>query len=133
MAMRLIFIAVAHDGDGMALREGLKKSKGEFLSVVFDRAVEAVDGAAFKQLSPVSLGEFSPRQSTRLERPEQGFARTEVGHPDVIARFAQATASDASGQDSQAVFGWLDWAIDGFGFDHAACSKSARRTFVRRY
>jgi len=41
MAMGLVFSAMAHNGNGLALREILKLTQGEVLSVVFDGAVVA--------------------------------------------------------------------------------------------
>jgi hypothetical protein len=48
VAIWLVFGAMAHDGNGFALRHFLKEAEGEFLSVVFDGAVAAVKGGTFK-------------------------------------------------------------------------------------
>ena len=46
--MGFILSAMAHHGYGFALRQFLQKAQREFLAVVLDGAIAAIDGAAFK-------------------------------------------------------------------------------------
>lgn len=48
VAVRFVFEAMTHDGNGFALCQFLKEAEGEFLSVVFDGAVLAINGEAIK-------------------------------------------------------------------------------------
>lgn len=48
MAVGLVFGAMAHHGDVLTLGQFLKEAEGEFLAVVFDDAVAAINRAAFK-------------------------------------------------------------------------------------
>ena len=68
MAVTLPFGAMAHQGDRLAFCELLKEAEGEFLPVVLDRAIAAVNGAAFKQFFPITTIELGPGYLAIQER-----------------------------------------------------------------
>jgi len=97
MAMQLILSAMAHYCDSPAFCQCLEQSERKFLPVVFDGAIAAVSGAAFKQLLPVTTAEFSPGYFSALPRVEQPFTRAEIGHPDMIPTGGHTAATKTSG------------------------------------
>lgn len=100
MAMGLVFGTMAHEGNGLAPGQLLKEAEGEFLAVVFDGAVAAINCAAFKQFLPITATELGPREFPGQEGAEEGFAGAEICHPNIIARTWQAASAKAGGQDS---------------------------------
>ena len=100
MAVGLGFGAMAHEGNGLAPGQFLKEAEGEFLAVVFDGAVAAVNRAAFKQFLAVTTVELGPGNFSIQHRAQQSFAGTKVGHPNIVSGTRQATSAKASGQDS---------------------------------
>ena len=118
MAVWLIFGAMAHHRHGSAFGQLLEQTEGEFLAVIFDGAIAAVNGATFKQFVPVTTSELGPGNLSIQHRAQQSFAGTKVGHPNIVAGGGQATAAKAGGQNPESIFGRFHGAEDGFGFDH---------------
>jgi hypothetical protein len=58
VAVRLVFVAVAHQRDRAAFRQHLQQPQRELLAVVLDVAVLAVDAAALVQLLLVRAREL---------------------------------------------------------------------------
>src|SRR5438477_6227028 len=97
--MRLVWGAMAHHSHGPAFRQFLKEAEGEFLPMVLDGAIAAVNRAAFKQFLPVTAIKLAPGYLFIQHRAQQLLAGTKVGHPNVVARGRHATSTKASGQN----------------------------------
>src|SRR5689334_18776400 len=101
--MGLIFVAMAQQSYGRALRQGLQKPKGEFLAVVFDRSVALVDRVALDELLAVTLAELTPANRPGLKLSQEFFTRPEVRHPNIILRTGQPAPAESRHQDTQSV------------------------------
>lgn len=73
MTMPFIFGALAHEGDRFVFRDSLQQAQREFLAVVFDGAVVAVDGAVGEEFLFVTLGEFGQINLTGFKCAQGGF------------------------------------------------------------
>src|SRR5712672_3430993 len=103
MAMRLVLGAMAHERDGAGTRQRLQQPQREFLAVVPDCAVARIDAAAFQKLLLVATRELAPAHALPEDIAQQGLARPEIGHPDIVAVRRQAAATQPGRKNSQAV------------------------------
>jgi hypothetical protein len=60
VAMPLLVSAMAHQRDGLAIRQLLKQAEREFLAVIFDGAIAVIKASAFKQFRPITTSELGP-------------------------------------------------------------------------
>ena len=93
----------------------LQKAQGEFLPMILDGPIAAIDTASFEQFLAITPSKFGPAHAAVLELPQQDFARTKVSHPDIIKVAGQATAAKAARQDSQPVVTGIDGRENRFG------------------
>jgi hypothetical protein len=119
VAVKLILVAVTEQRHRPAFAKRLEKPQGELLAVVFDCRISLIDGSALAQLVAITAAEYGPSNFARLEFFEQGFAPTEIRHPNSVACLGQATASKARRQNSQSVFVPINRRMDAFGSDHS--------------
>ena len=111
MTMPLIFRAMTKQREGLLLRQVLKQTQGEFLSVVFDSLVPRIDSAAFHKLLEVQPAVLTPGYLAGEDSIAQLFARPEVRHPDIESVRRQPAASSSRGKNPEAVAG-LDSALN---------------------
>ena len=108
MTVRLCLSAMAQQGDGSGFAKLLEQPQGEFLAVVFDGVIATVNGAFLEQFLPVTAAKLAPGDPAIFHRVQEVLARSEIGHPNIITRDRHAPATKASGENPQAVRGWLD-------------------------
>jgi hypothetical protein len=118
MAVRLVLGAVAEQGNGPSFGEFLQEAQGKLLAMVFDRMIAAVNRATFEQFVAVPPAEIGPGDFSGQHGAKQRFGGAEISHPDMVTGGAQAASAEAGGEDAETIFGTLDRAEDGFGFDH---------------
>lgn len=103
MTLRGVLCAVVEERDVLLFGELGDEPEGELLAVVLDCGVVRIDRGRREELGAVSSGEFPPRDLPRQRRLQQLLARTEVGHPDVVAIGRQAAPAKARGESPQPV------------------------------
>lgn len=65
MAMLLVFGAMAQQRHGLVLGKMLQETQSEFLAMIFDSLVAAIDRAVLTQFLAISIAEFGPRDFSR--------------------------------------------------------------------
>lgn len=85
MTFFLILITVAHDGDGIPFGEGLEKTQGKLLTVIFNSPIALVDCPALKELFTIPSTEFCPSNTFIASLFEKLLARPETSHPDIVS------------------------------------------------
>jgi len=107
--------ALAEQRHVLPPRQFLDQAQREFLAMVLDRLIPGVKILGKEKLLLVSADIFLPANLAGLPLSQQGLARTQAGHPDVITTFRNTTAAKPAGQDAEAVAG-LNRRMDRFGF-----------------
>lgn len=130
MAVFFRFRAMAEQRDRLVLRQFLNQSQRKLLPMISDDLIVSIGPAALKhfRLIPARVG-------VPINRPfqktfEQRFARSQVCHPNVIARFLYPSPPKASHENAQAVFFRIDRGMNRFCSKHCfhtPCRRSDRR------
>ena len=118
MTMLFVLGTMAQQRHRVIFGEMLEETQGEFLAVILDSLIAAIDRAALAQLFPISLAVLRPGDFPRQKFIPELLARAEVCHPDMVKVFRQAPSSAARRENSQAVLKRLDPGVNGLGFDH---------------
>ena len=85
MAMWLVFGAMAEQRHGLILRQVLEEAQGEFLAVILDSLITAIDQSVFPQFLTVAITEFGPGNFPRQKLVPELLARAEISHPNIEA------------------------------------------------
>ena len=120
MAVRFIFGAMAQQRDRAVPSDRLQQPEGEFLTVILDRGIGAVQFIALKQFFAVAMAELLPFDPARLKVAQQTFARTKIGHPDIVLRCRHAPATKSCRHDTQSILLGFHRGKNGFRFDPQA-------------
>ena len=118
MAMPLLLGAMTKERHSSRLRQVLEESQGEFLAVIFDSFVAAIDPARFPQFFQIPAAVFLPGNLVRQNGVSQFLARTEVWHPDIETIAGQATSPPTGRQNPQSILPRLDFGVNGLGLEH---------------
>jgi hypothetical protein len=125
VTVSLVFSAMAEKRHRLMLRKMLQEPQSEFLAVIFDSLVAAIDRAVFAQFLAIASAEYLPRDLARQKFIPEVLARPEIGHPNIVSVFRQASASATGRENSQAVVLRIDFGMDGLCFEHrfGVCNK----------
>jgi len=85
VAMGLVFIAMAHQGDVLPAPECLQQSQRKLLPMILDSPILSVEAGAFFQFAPVAATKFRPRDTLLTGSIHESFAGCQIWHPNVIA------------------------------------------------
>ena len=96
----LVLFALTQERDGVALRQVLEETQGELLTVIFDRAVPAIDRTTLEQFLPIAPRKLAPGDLVGLESTQELLARTEIGHPHMVASLGQPPTAKTGGKDT---------------------------------
>src|SRR5207302_1875887 len=118
MTMRLVFGAMAEQRHGLIFGQMLKKPQCEFLPVILDSLVAAINRPAFPQFATIAAAESRPRDFAGLKFLSQALARSQVGHPNVKPVHRQTPPAPTGRENPQAVFSRFDLRANAFGFEH---------------
>ena len=118
VAMLLVFGAMAQQRHSLVLRKMLQEAQSEFLAVILDSLVAAIDRAVLAQFLAISVAEFGPRDFSRQKFIPELLARPEIGHPNIVAIFRQAAAPAARRENSQTVIARFDRGVNGLCLEH---------------
>jgi hypothetical protein len=69
VALRLVFGAVAHQGDPIPARKPLDQTERELLTVILDRAAPRINGSVHEQFPSIFPKESGPRDAAGLRVP----------------------------------------------------------------
>src|ERR1700693_5174792 len=127
MTLLLIFCAMAHQGHRASTSELLYQAQREFLSVVLDGSAASVYRAVKEQFLLVLLRKLRPGDFPILEGREKALTRTEIGHPNVIARRWQPTTAKSSDEPEKAITLAIDGRPGAFRSEHRPSPPAARR------
>jgi hypothetical protein len=118
MAMLFILGAMAKQRNGSGFGQVLEKPQGEFLAVILDPLIPAIDRARLAQLCQITAAVFRPGYLTREDCISQLLARPEVCHPNVETIAGQSPAAPARRQDPKTILLRFDFGVNGLGFEH---------------
>src|SRR5581483_10642761 len=85
VTVRLVLGAMAKKRHIAGASERLQKPQREFLTMVLDGAVARVHATAFGALLAIAAGKLGPIGLAGQNIMQKLLARTEIGHPDVVA------------------------------------------------
>ena len=118
VTMRLFFRAMAEQRHGLIFGEMLQEPQREFLPVILDSLVPAINRPAFPQFAAITAAEFRPGNFGGLKFFSQSLARSQVGHPNVKPVRRQTPPAPTRRENPQAVFPRFDLRVNAFGFEH---------------
>jgi hypothetical protein len=118
VTMALVFGAMAEQRHRLILRKMLQEPQSEFLTVIFDSVVAAIDRAALAQFLTIASAEYLPRDLASQKFIPEVLARPEIGHPNIISLFRQAPASATRRENSQTVVPRTDFGMNGLCSEH---------------
>ena len=116
--MFLLLGAMAQQRHGPVPGEMLEETQGEFLAVIFNSLVTAVDRAAQAQFLAIAFAEFRPGDLARQQFIPELLAWPEVCHPNIVSVSWQSPAQAARRENSETVLGRIDFGMDGLCFEH---------------
>jgi hypothetical protein len=85
MTFFLILITVAHDGDGIPFGEGLEKTQGKLLTVIFNSPITLVDRSALKKFFAIPFTKFLPTDTVLAKLFTKFIAWSQTCHPDIVS------------------------------------------------
>src|SRR5438067_12836687 len=118
VTMRLVFGAMAEQRHGLSLGQMLQEPQREFLPVILDAFVAAINRPAFPQFAAITAAEFRPGDLAGQKFLSQSLARSQVGHPNVKPVRRQTPPAPTGRENPQAVFPRFDLCINAFSFEH---------------
>ena len=83
VTMRLVFRAMTEQRHGLIFGQVLQEPQREFLPVILDSLVAAINRPVFPQFAAITAAEFRPGDFAGLKFLSQSLARSQVGHPNV--------------------------------------------------
>lgn len=112
VTMRFTFGAMAEQRHRLILGKMLQEPESEFLAVIFDYLVAAIDRAALAQFLAIASIEYLPRDFASQKFIPEVLARPEIGHPNIVSVFRQPPAPAARRENSQTVVLRIDFGMN---------------------
>lgn len=116
--MRLVFSAMAEQRHRLIFGEMLQEAESEFLAMILDSLIAAIDRPAFPQFLAVSVAEFGPFDFSRQKFVPELLTWAEIGHPNIETVFRQAPASTPCRENPQTILASLDFSVNRLCFEH---------------
>ena len=85
MTFFLILITVAHDGDRIPFGEGLEKTQGKLLTVIFNSPITLVGRSALKEFFAIPFTKFRPTDTVLAKLFTKFIAWSQTCHPDIVS------------------------------------------------
>ena len=122
VAVLLVFRAMAKQRHRLASRKMLQEAQSEFLAVILDSLVAAINRTILTQFPGISVAEFWPSNRPGQKFTPECLARPKICHPDIVAVFRQAAAPATRHENAQTILARLDWGMSGLCFKHRQVS-----------
>ena len=95
MTMRLIFVAMAHEGNCLAPAKVLQEPERKLLTLVLNVWITLIDRASFEELFFVASLELRPTDLLGASKREKLLAWAKVSHPDMVSVLRQPTSANS--------------------------------------
>lgn len=116
--MLFVFSTMAQQRHRLIFGEMLQEAQSEFLTVILDSLIAAIDRSVLAQFLAVSVAEFGPSDFSGQKFVPELLAWAEISHPNVETVFRQAPASTPCCENPQTVLTPVDFSVNRLCFEH---------------
>jgi hypothetical protein len=127
VTMPVVLRAMAHHSYGHSFPECLQKAQRKLLPMIPDRRIPPVNRSGLQQFLAITTPKVAPADPARLKISQQLFTRTQICHPDVVARGRQTPATETADKNPQSVSSRINWRKDRFRLNHSSPLKARSR------